>query len=321
MGLAFSGGGIRSAALCSGVLRRMLQKQVPERVKTMYLSCVSGGGYTGTAYLDWKLRKVEKGEDDGTWHDKFFDHMRRRTGHMCNWQKPMHGLWDSICLVTMVLVVVVIMPCIIWFPYAFPLAYAIDFLFGEILRAESICVERRVNITRVRQGSDLLRELRRGCEPPLERVLLFVVPLVVGLVFFLLSRLVVKFCYATRLVKLGGLFRFISVLGGVLFFMTFLPWFIDDYLSVTRVWTQVLFVVVTPVLWFFFPIIRNYASLSLIVYLYAYVVSYRVFKESKLGTEYSEKGFNIALYVSAVLLWIFPITGAFHQGIVHAFNR
>ena len=37
-GVAFSGGGIRSAALCSGVLRRLLQV----RTKVDYLSCVSG---------------------------------------------------------------------------------------------------------------------------------------------------------------------------------------------------------------------------------------------------------------------------------------
>ena len=37
-GLAFSGGGIRSAALCSGVLRRLLK----DKAKVDYLSCVSG---------------------------------------------------------------------------------------------------------------------------------------------------------------------------------------------------------------------------------------------------------------------------------------
>ena len=61
-GLAFSGGGIRSAALCSGVLRRMLQNNV----HIDYLSCVSGGGYTGTAYLDWKFRNGKM--DNPEWH-------------------------------------------------------------------------------------------------------------------------------------------------------------------------------------------------------------------------------------------------------------
>ena len=55
-GLAFSGGGIRSAALCSGVLRRLLK----DNAKVDYLSCVSGGGYTGTSFLDWKYRKINR---------------------------------------------------------------------------------------------------------------------------------------------------------------------------------------------------------------------------------------------------------------------
>ena len=55
-GLAFSGGGIRSAAFCSGVLRRLLEYDV----EVDYLSCVSGGGYTGTAFLDWKFREERR---------------------------------------------------------------------------------------------------------------------------------------------------------------------------------------------------------------------------------------------------------------------
>ena len=64
-GLAFSGGGIRSAALCSGVLRRLLQRSV----QVDYVSCVSGGNYAATAYLDWKYRN--EGLDDHSWHKRF----------------------------------------------------------------------------------------------------------------------------------------------------------------------------------------------------------------------------------------------------------
>jgi predicted patatin/cPLA2 family phospholipase len=46
-GVAFSGGGIRSAAFCSGVLRRLITKKKEPDL----LSCVSGGGYTGSAYM------------------------------------------------------------------------------------------------------------------------------------------------------------------------------------------------------------------------------------------------------------------------------
>ena len=81
-GVAFSGGGIRSAALCSGVLRRLLQK----KASIHYLSCLSGSGYTGTSYLDWKYRNGK--EDDPKWHQVYFEHLRTRSAIFCNWQKP-----------------------------------------------------------------------------------------------------------------------------------------------------------------------------------------------------------------------------------------
>ena len=91
-GLAFSGGGIRSAAFSSGVLRRLLQRST----KIDYLSCVSGGGYTGSAYLEWKYRnnKVDKPE----WHQKFFEQMKKQSGLMCNWQKPLQGVVDTLVI-------------------------------------------------------------------------------------------------------------------------------------------------------------------------------------------------------------------------------
>jgi len=89
-GIAFSGGGIRSAALCSGVLRRLLHRGV----HVDYVSCVSGGNYTAAAYLDWKYRHDKR--DDHTWHQEFFEHMRKRVGYICHWQGGWQGLLDTI---------------------------------------------------------------------------------------------------------------------------------------------------------------------------------------------------------------------------------
>ena len=47
IGLALSGGGIRSSAFCLGVLQALDAKQVLDKVD--YLSTVSGGGYIGTS--------------------------------------------------------------------------------------------------------------------------------------------------------------------------------------------------------------------------------------------------------------------------------
>ena len=134
-GLAFSGGGIRSAALCSGVLRRLLK----DDAKVDYLSCVSGGGYTGTSFLDWKKRKEEKTEDSKQWHEEFFENMRQRAGYFCNWEKPCQGILDAILMFLLILTVTVIEPIIIRGSYAFPLAFVIDYLFGKLLRAKVNC--------------------------------------------------------------------------------------------------------------------------------------------------------------------------------------
>ena len=68
--VAFSGGGIRSAAYCSGVLRWLIEKS---EKKPDYLSCVSGGGYTGSAYVQWEYSRKQ---EVMRWASEFCDHMK-----------------------------------------------------------------------------------------------------------------------------------------------------------------------------------------------------------------------------------------------------
>lgn len=56
VGLALSGGGIRSAAFSFGVVQVLEQQGLMKHVD--YLSTVSGGGYTGAAYSAWRLRQA-----------------------------------------------------------------------------------------------------------------------------------------------------------------------------------------------------------------------------------------------------------------------
>jgi Patatin-like phospholipase len=56
VGLALSGGGIRSAAFSFGVFQILEQQDLTKHVD--YLSTVSGGGYTGSAYSAWRLRRA-----------------------------------------------------------------------------------------------------------------------------------------------------------------------------------------------------------------------------------------------------------------------
>ncbi len=212
LGLSFSGGGIRSAAFCSGVLRRLLQKNVV----IDYLSCVSGGGYTGTAYLDWKYRHGKK--DDKRWHQDFFDHIRENAGLICHLQKPCKAVLEFLALLTIILFVSFLAPAIIWRSSAFPMAYIIDLLFGSILRGgDPPCPEEvrsNPNIT-----IEQCEQSRRTTEFITLRFILFSVPVIVLLISYVIKGFVQKG---------KGFFNFITTSGIMFFGFVFIPWFITN---------------------------------------------------------------------------------------------
>ncbi len=70
VGLALSGGGIRSAAFSFGIVQVLEQRGLMKHVD--YLSTVSGGGYTGSAYSAWRTRRAAYAagaSDSGAQHD------------------------------------------------------------------------------------------------------------------------------------------------------------------------------------------------------------------------------------------------------------
>ena len=305
-GLAFSGGGIRSAALCSGVLRRLLQRGV----EPDYLSCVSGGGYTGTAYLDWKHRQGRK--DDPTWHKQFFEHMRSRTGMMCDWQRPLHGILDTLIILGLMLFVSVITPFVIWGSYACPLAFCIEYLFGNILRAARYrCPSSEGSGSNSTVKSDASCGIEAGTEP-YKRVILFVVPLVIFLVFYGWQKMTSKF---------KGEVHLLSSISGLVFAFTFLPWFIHDFLDHTPLLVQLAVIIISIVMWFFAPVLRRRSSFVLIVYTFAYVVYWRVYNARVAGVQHSEKLFILLLSVSGIVMCFVPVFSTFQQHLIHVYNR
>ena len=314
-GLAFSGGGIRSAAFCSGVLRRLLQRNT----KIDYLSCVSGGGYTGTAYLDWKYRNGKK--DDPKWHQEFFDHMRERAGLMCNWQTPLQGILDTVVLLLLMLFVSVIMPIIVWGSYVYPLVFAIDFLFGKMLRAKDETCGNETT-TGTPAGPSLFAGATAAEKPPcamkagshaFERIALFSVLAALFIFFYLLGR--------KSSAELRAKLYILSSLCGLLFAFTFIPYYIYYFFNLTPVWAQFLIFLFSIVVWFFFPVLRNKASFVLVVYVYAYAVYWKVFEATVFGVQYSDYLFYRLLFVSGLVLWIVPMLGALQQRLVYVFNR
>lgn len=94
VGLAISGGGIRSATFALGVLETLKQKNLFKKID--YLSTVSGGGYIG-AWLsanchrnkDW-LKKEEEGKEEKQWKNSIA-HLRRYS----NYLSPKLGLLSA----------------------------------------------------------------------------------------------------------------------------------------------------------------------------------------------------------------------------------
>ena len=317
-GVAFSGGGIRSAAFCSGVLRRLLQRNT----KINYLSCVSGGGYTGTAYLDWKYRNGKK--DDPKWHQEFFDHMRKRAGLMCNWQKPLKGIFDTVVLVCLILVVSIIMPVIVWGSNLFPLVFAVDYLFGDLLRVTDPCDKVQFKPTSRQSanntgGGNVVAMRRRGPRCQIEAGSEAYGRLVMFSVLFTLF--VFLYFLAKKLRRFRDILSLLSVFCGSLFALTFIPHFIYSFFDRNPIWLQLLIFVFSIVVWVFFPVLRRRSSFVVVVYAYSYAVYWKVYQTSVFNLEYSDALFYRLLFASGITLWFVPALGALQQRLVYVFNR
>lgn len=318
-GLAFSGGGVRSAALSSGVLRRLLHKNITPD----YLSCVSGGGYTGTAYLDWKYRNEQK--DDPEWHKEFFDNMRRNIGLFCSWRNPLKGIFDTFILLTVILFVSVVLSCVNWSGLAFPTAYIIDYFFGDIMRKPFTCPNEKTknfssseiaNNSNVAALSNMTNEVE--CVPKFgPDVYITFITFAVLFLLFLLFYVVNK--VAGPLLKPFA--KILYNLSGFTFAMVFLPWFIEEYIVVTPLWLNALIIVLSILLWMGIAPLRDKASMALIVYLYAYAVKWRVYKTEVLSIEYSEQRFTLLMWISAILIWLNPFVVMLQMNAIHTYNR
>lgn len=317
-GVAFSGGGIRSAALCSGVLRRLLQKGIiPD-----YLSCVSGGGYIGSAYMDWKYRNEQR--DDPKWHKEFFEHCRR-AGIWCSWQNPLQGVFDTLIILSLSFFVAIILPCFNWFGFAFPTAYIIDYFFGDLLRDPFTCPDVKTHnftsaeIAENSEVSELFNMTQQiECVPKFGPEMFFTFMTFAFLFILFLLFFVIKKVASPSLKPFAN---FLFNLTGFVFAMVFLPWLIEEYIVVTPLWINALILILSIFLWLGIPPLRDKASLAMIVYLYAYAVKWRVYKTAVLSVEYSHARFDVLMWISGILIWINPFLGVFQRNALHAYNR
>ena len=73
--------------------------------------------------------------------------------------------------------------------------------------------------------------------------------------------------------------------------------------------------------WFLFPRMRDNASLVFVVYLYSFVIHYRVYRVNAFGILYDDRIFDQAFAVSIPLMWVAPLVITIQQSIVHIYVR
>ena len=299
-GLAFSGGGIRSAALCSGVLRRLLHRGV----HVDYVSCVSGGNYTAAAYLDWKYRHDKT--DDHTWHQEFFEHMRKRVGHFCDWQRHggLQGLLDTMIMIALLITINLVIPVIMYSAGAFPGAFIIDFVFGKILREGFECEGGNISSARGNRCIDSCVQFDMTDPKVRDQSILFASLLISFAVCH-----VVKVSY-THVIR--SFARLLQIVSGLVFAFTFIPWLIHQFSDVLPRWLKVSVFVFSIFFWLGCPPLRNQASCAIVLYSYAFVITWRVYQcRTFFMPEYTAELFYKLLLISSGLIWASPFLGIF----------
>ena len=326
VGVALSGGGIRSAAFSSGVLRRLLQKNVA----VDYLSCVSGGGYCGAAYLEWKYH--HNGVDDPRWHKYFFENMRKRCGIICDWTNPLRGICDTIILISLLCFVVVIIPLINVAAPSFPAAYIVDYFVGETLRKGFICPDsetKSFNISMELQNNPGLNETVQNiskhngnneCIAFADEDLYFTYML---FTFLALSAALLYIGKALLDPKgfLHNKIKFLFLACSISFAFTFTPWLIEEYISVIPKTVAIGLLFFGILLWIGVPFLRDKIFWVILIYVYGYVIKWRVYKTNVLGIEFHDHLFNVVLWICAILLWISPYFSALQGVAVQTYNR
>ena len=309
-----------------------------------YLSCVSGGGYTGTAYLDWKYHEKKKddtrvgegkgdkkkkddtteGEGKGGWHEVFFNHMKDRSGYICDWT-GFCGLCDALVFFTLMALVLVVLPVIKWGTYAFPVAFMIDlFGIGNLMRKSADCSaalerQREINASAV-PDKDLIDRCLSGNHK--RDITILFSSLFAGFVvlYVVISKLKKEFLKHPCLKSVLLVFEYAAAC--VLIF-TFIPFTIYDFFARIALWQQVLVGIIAVIVWVAIPFLRRKTSYVLIVYAYSFVIYWRVFRVD-LPVFFFKHEHHVShwlLFFSGVALMISFFTTNLKEELVHGYFR
>jgi len=94
------------------------------------LSCVSGGGFIGSSFLEWCLDR--KGTDPRSWAAEYFAHFERNCQYLVNFEHSLWtGWWDILVMVVAWLIFVGLIG-LTFIPYGFPIAIFFRFVMQKI---------------------------------------------------------------------------------------------------------------------------------------------------------------------------------------------
>lgn len=116
-------------------------------------------------------------------------------------------------------------------------------------------------------------------------------------------------------------FRLFAIISFLLLSLTFLPFAINDFFIKTPLWSRAIIVVIGVVLWFVLPLLRDKTSYGILIYLYSYIIYWKVYKAKVVGVVYSDGLFNGLLFASGFIMWFVPYLAQSRKRLVHIFNR
>ena len=237
--------------------------------------------------------------------------MREGVGLICHCQRPCQAVLESLALIALLLFVTLLAPILLWGPYAFPLAYIIDFMFGSIMRGGDLpChdeVQRNPNIT-----IEECEQARRTSDFSYHLFALFAIPVCISFLSYVIKGFVQKG---------KGYFNFVTTFGLMSFALVFIPWFINEFLRFVPTLIKILVIVPFFLVWISFPALRRNATLMLICYSYSFVIQIRIYRNSSLGIDYDDRLFSSLLGVSAIVIWTGPLISTIQQRLGHVYVR
>ena len=106
--------------------------------------------------------------------------------------------------------------------------------------------------------------------------------------------------------------RLLEIVSSLLFAFTFIPWLIHQFSDVLPRWLKISVFILSTFFWLGFPPLRKQASSAIVLYFYAFVITWRVYQcRTFFLPEYREELFYELLLISSCFIWIRPYLGIF----------